>query len=151
SGIPVDYPTYDLNIRTNGLNEADEMNLYRPNALLDSPYGPSDLVWLYRPQGVGGSALSSRLANLAPVSFTNRIDGQRRRRLFALESWESNQFIWANDNPQNVFPYNSRFAPTASASFTALSASMGSFVVAPSVAHRNGKINLNYPLPVSND
>ena len=47
------------------------MNLYRPNALLDSPYGPADLEWLYRSQDVDGPSLSSRLANLAPVSFTN--------------------------------------------------------------------------------
>src|SRR5262249_12097956 len=113
-GIPCAYPTYDLNIRTNGLNEADEMSLYRPNALMDSPYGPADLEWLYRSQDVDGAAMTSRLASLAPVSFTNTIDGLRRRRLFALESWETNQFVWANDNPQNAFPFNSRFAPTAS-------------------------------------
>ena len=53
-GSPTRYPTYDLNIRTNGLNEADEMNLYRPNALLDSPFGPADLEWLYRSQDVDG-------------------------------------------------------------------------------------------------
>ena len=151
AGIPIDYPTYDLNIRTNGLNDADEMSLYQPNALMDMLYGPADLEWLYRPQDVDGSALSSRLAKLAPVSFTNSIDGVRRRRLFALEGWESNQFIWANDNPQNAFPLNSRFAPTANASFAVASAALGSYVAAPSVAHRDRKINLNYPLPVSND
>ena len=91
---------------------------------------------------------------MAPVSFTNTIDGQRRRRLFAVESWESNQFVWANDNPQNAFPFNSRFAPTANASFATASAAenrvvrWGGF---PSLAHRDQKINLNYPLPVSND
>ena len=121
TGIPDAYPTYDLSIRTNGLNEADEMNLYRPNPLLDSPYGPPDLEWLYRSQDVDGPSLLSRLADLAPVSFTNTIDGQRRRRLFAVESWESNKFVWANDNPQNAFPFNSRFAPTANASFATAS------------------------------
>ena len=151
SGIPQAYPSYDLNIRTNGLNEADEMNLYRPSALLDSPYGPADLEWLYRSQDVDSSSLTSRLASLAPISFTNTIDGTRRRRLFAIESWESNQFAWANDNPQNAFPFNSRFAPTASPSFAAAGASLGSFVAAPSLAHRDRRINLNYPLPVSND
>ena len=84
-GIPGAYPTYDLSIRTNGLNEADEMNLYRPDPLLDSAYGPSDLEWLYRQQDVDGSSLISRLQYLAPVSFTNTIDGQRRRRLFSLD------------------------------------------------------------------
>ena len=151
AGIPDGYPTYDLNIRTNGLNEADEMSLYRPNALMDSPYGPADLEWLYRPQDVDCDSLSSRLANLAPVSFTNSVDGLRRRRLFAVESWDSNQYVWANDNPQNAFPFNSRFSPTASPSFAAASAALGSYVAAPSLAHRDRKINLNCPLPVSND
>ncbi len=151
SGIPVGYPTYDLNIRTNGLNEADELSLYRPNALFDSPYGPADLEWLYRSQDVDGHTLCSRLANLAPISFTNTIDGLRRRRLFALESWEPDQFVWANDNPQNAFPFNSRFAPTASPSFAAASVLSGSYVAAPALAQRDRKVNLNYPLPVSND
>ena len=151
AGIPDAYPTYDLSIRTNGLNEADEMNLYRPNPLLDSPFAPPDLEWLYRSQDVDGPSLLSRLADLAPISFTNTIDGQRRRRLFAVESWESNQFDWANDNPQNAFPFNSRFAPTANASFATASAAIGSYVAAPALAHRDQKINLNYPLPVSND
>ncbi len=151
SGIPIDYPTYDQNIRTNGLNDADELSLYQPNALMDKPYAPADLEWLYRPQDVDGSSLSSRLANLAPVSFTNSIDGVRRRRLFAVESWETNQFVWANDDPQNAFPLNSRFAPTANASFAVVSAGLGSYVAAPSLAHADRKINLNYPLPVSND
>ncbi len=151
AGIPDGYPTYDLNIRTNGLNEADEMNLYRPNALMDSPFAPPDLEWLYRSQDVDGPSLLSRLADLAPISFTNTIDGQRRRRLFAVESWESNQFDWANDNPQNAFPFNSRFAPTANASFATASTALGSYVAAPSLAHHDRKIDLNYPLPVSND
>jgi hypothetical protein len=127
------------------------MSLYLPKALLDKPYGHADLEWLYRPRDVDGSSLSSRFANLAPVSFTNSFDGVRRRRLFATESWESNQFVWANDNPQNVFPFNSRFAPTANASFAVASAELGSYVAAPSLAHADRKINLNYPLPVSND
>ena len=107
--LPTTLPTYDLSIRTNGLNEADEMNLYRPDPLLDSAYGPADLEWLYRQQDVDGSSLVSRLQYLAPVSFTNTIDGQRRRRLFSLDSWELNNFVWTNDNPGNVFPNNSNF------------------------------------------
>ena len=83
-------PTYDTtvnaHVHSDGLNEADEMNLYTPNPLLDSPFGPSDLEWLYRQQDVDGSSLTSRLSQLAPISFTNTIDGQRRRRLFALDS-----------------------------------------------------------------
>ena len=80
------------------------MNLYSPNPLLDSPFGPSDLEWLYRQQDVDGATLTSRLSQLAPISFTNTIDGQRRRRLFALDSWETNNFVWANDNPGGASP-----------------------------------------------
>ncbi len=112
------------------------------------------LEWLYRPRRHRRQLrLSSRAGcqPWAPVSFTNSIDGVRRRRLFAVESWETNQFVWANDNPQNAFPFNSRFSPTANASFAVASAALGSYVAAPSVAHRDRKINLNYPLPVSND
>ena len=48
------------------------MNLYQPNAQLDSPFGFGDLEWLYRQQDVDGASLTSRLAQLAPISFTNR-------------------------------------------------------------------------------
>ena len=84
---------------TDGLNDADEMNLYVPNPLADSPFGPADLEWLYRQQDVDGSSLVSRLAQLAPVSFTNPIDGQRRRRLFATDSWEMNNFRLGQRQP----------------------------------------------------
>ena len=134
---------------TDGLNDADEMNLYVPNPQADSPFGPADLEWLYRQQDVDGSSLVSRLAQLAPVSFTNPIDGQRRRRLFATDSWEMNNFAWANDNPGNAFPTNYNFASDANAGFPYLGAAPG--LPTPSLAQRDKKINLNYPLPVSND
>ncbi|MGO9921897.1 MAG: hypothetical protein ACLQIB_45285 [Isosphaeraceae bacterium] len=149
SEMPTYYPTYDFavnaSVNSDGLNEADEMNLYTYNPLLDSPYGPSDLEWLYRLQDVDGSSLSSRLKQLAPISFTNGVDGQRRRRLFALDTWESNGFAWANDNPGGVFPTNSTFTNTQNASFVQAG------LATPALAHRDRKINLNYPLPVSND
>jgi hypothetical protein len=171
--IPGAYPTYDAALpgQIDGLNEADEMNLYTQNPLLDSPFGPSDLEWLYRQQDVDGSSLTSRMKDLAPISFTNTIDGQRRRRLFAIDSWELNNYVWANDNPGNAFPNNSSFTAvrtpnlpydTSDASFATLSAVAGSFFGAngtelngknfwaPALAHRQKKINLNYPLPVSN-
>ena len=99
------------------------MNLYVPNALHRCPRtAPADLEWLYRQQDVDGGSLVSRLASLAPVSFTNTIDGQRRRRLFSLDSWELNNFVWTNDNPGNVFPNNSNFfTATQNASFLQLS------------------------------
>jgi hypothetical protein len=184
-GTPTTYPTYNTSIRNEGLNEADEMNLYTLNPLLDSPFGPSDLEWLYRQQDVDGATLTSRLARLAPISFTNTIDGQRRRRLVALDSWEMNNLTWTNDNPGThaapfgAFSNNSRFysanlSPTlanplptllrdpvsgvlinvTNADHTSLSAIQGSNTVywtTPSLAQRDKKINLNFPLPVSNN
>ena len=125
------------------------MNLYVPNPQADSPFGPTDLEWLYRQQDVDGRSLVSRLAQLAPVSFTNPIDGQRRRRLFTTDSWEMNNFAWANDNPGNAFPNNHNFALNANAGFPYLGAAPG--LPTPSLVQRDKKINLNYPLPVSND
>ena len=168
TAYPDAFNTYDNKVnssrRLSLVNEADEMNLYAPNPLLDSPYGPSDLEWLYRQADVDGVNLTSRLSQLAPVSFTNTIDGQRRRRLYALDSWESNSFVWANDNPgapglpngTGVFAHNSWFTPTQSPTFSVLGANPNLFnnpnvLPTPSLAHRDKKINLNYPLPVSND
>src|SRR5208337_1162460 len=120
--LPGTLPTYDTSanakVASDGLNEADELNLYAPNAQLDSPFGFNDLEWLYRQQDVDGSSLTSRLQYLAPVSFTNNLDGQRRRRLYALDSWETNSFAWTNDNPGNVFPNNTSFSPSFTGALT---------------------------------
>ena len=170
SYLPGTLPTYDPSVNgkvnSDGLNEADEMNLYVPNAQLDTPFGYGDLEWLYRQQDVDGGSLASRLAQLAPVSFTNPVDGQRRRRLFALDSWEMNNFAWTNDNPGGLaFAYNARFTPNSDAGFTTLNVpAVTNANIAglpnptnaapsptPSLAQRDKKINLNYPLPVSND
>ena len=81
------------------------MNLYTPNPLLDSPFGPGDLEWLYRQQDVDGASLSSRLSQLAPISFTNAIDGPRRRRLFALDSLGPEQLrLDQRQSRRNAFP-----------------------------------------------
>ena len=162
-------PTYDVHVNglpstnSDGLNEADEMNLYVPNAQLDSLFGYGDLEWLYRQQDVDGNSLTSRLAQLAPISFTNTVDGQRRRRLFALDSWELNNYVWTNDNPGNVFPTNRQFTFNLTppfppypqdASFLQLGLNQlpsNPQLPAPSLVHRDKKINLNYPLPVSNN
>ncbi len=149
NGDPVAFPTYDYfvnaTVKSDGLNDADEMNLYHPNPLVDSPFGPGDIEWLYRQQDVDGASLSSRLLSLAPISFTNTLDGSRRRKMFALDSWDLNNFVWANDNPSNAFSTNSRFLLGANASMFNLGG------LTPTLAHRDKKINLNYPLPVSND
>jgi hypothetical protein len=157
--LPSTLPTYDAavnaHLASDGLNEADEMNLYQPNPQLDAPFSFSDLEWLYRKQDVDGASLTSRLAQLAPISFTNTVDGQRRRRLYALDSWETNSYAWASDNPGNAFPNNSRFGSNTDASYhnwaspPAIVTPPG--LAAPALAHRDKKINLNYPLPVSND
>ncbi len=108
-------------------DEADEMNLYVKNHF-DMPFGPSDLEWLYRKQDVDGSTLSSRLSQLAPVSFNNPADGLTRRRMFSTDAFDLISFAYANDNPgqyagayygassDHNFTYNSRFAPNASPS-----------------------------------
>ncbi len=162
---PQQFPTYNSTTnssqRLDGVNEADEMNLYTRNPLYDSPYGPSDLEWLYRQQDVDGADMTSRLSQLAPISFTNGIDGQRRRRLYSLESWETNKFAWTSDNPAaplfpaGAFGNNSKFAVAQNAGAASSSANLNAgntgFVALPSLAHGDKKINLNYPLPVSND
>ncbi|MGA7502130.1 MAG: hypothetical protein WBX00_36015, partial [Isosphaeraceae bacterium] len=216
--LPGKFPTYDAsvngNVNSDGLNEADEMNLYVPNAQLDSPFGYGDLEWLYRQQDVDGGSLVSRLAQLAPISFSNPVDGLRRRRLFALDSWDLNSFVWTNDNPGNAFPNNTSFSPSftgtlasgmntvtgitytslspgqtiggngippgttivavstgsitlsanatvtgteqlnvlnQNASFAQLGVNQNATLPTPALAQRDKKINLNYPLPVSND
>jgi large repetitive protein len=142
-------PTFSATINSNqahvgsALNEADEMDLYNPNRL-DAAFGPADIEWLYRQQDVDGISLQSRLQSLAPISFMNSLDGVRRRRMFTTDMWELNNYVWANDNPSNAFSFNSSFTQVGSASSVALG------IAKPSVAHRDKRINLNFPLPVSN-
>lgn len=182
NAAPTSVPTFDQFINSEtmtiggavtaqpsaSLNEADEMSLYQPT-VTDAPYGHSDLEWLYRQQDTDGASLSSRLKDLAPISFTNPADGQRRRRLFSVETWESNGFVWANDTPLDDpqfplagtgtdFTSNSTFTSSQSAGLHSLSYNRSvanglpaiAPVSLPSVAHRGRKINLNFPLPVSN-
>ncbi len=190
--IPTSLPTYDYyataangpvpfaqgtnaTVHSDGLNDADEMNYYYPNPLYDSAFGPGDIEWLYRKQDVDGATLSSRLSQLAPVSFMNGLDGARRRRLYALDSADLNTFSWTNDNPVQptfvagptgitqllapAFPNNSRFTANTNAGFQAGAAGTTpgllmpgvSGLLTPALAQRDKKVNLNYPLPVSND
>ena len=179
-------PTYDINVNSQAgspaLDEADELDPEEPE-FGDAPFHGPDLEWLYRQHDQDGQLLSSRLAKLAPISFTNPVDGMRRRRLFSLDSWEPTTYVWANDNPGNAFSNNSRFRPEANASFANLNVTAGNItafpaypwqqfnpggvptnpnlpsapnplrgwpVATPPFAHRDRKINLNIPLPVSN-
>ena len=78
-----------------------------------------------------------------------------------------NNFVWTNDNPGNGFPNNSNFTATPATTYPVceqcdvrrrrergipdISTAAHRAVPTPSLAHRDKKINLNYPLPVSND
>ena len=162
---PTSFPTYDYvvnaSVRSDGLNDADETNLYVPNKY-DTPYTFNDLQWLYRQQDVDGATLTSNLKQLAPASLTNGLDGARRRRLFSVDSWDLNSFSFSTDNPAGQFPNNSQFNPTALGGYSGMTQN-GGFLTqgqsagfplgysTPGLAQRDKKINLNLPLPVSND
>src|SRR5205823_6225074 len=91
-----------------GWNDPDEINFYRPNRN-DAPFGPTDLEWLYRSQDIDGTSLTSRLGDLAPISFNHPVEKLTRRRTFSVETWERNNFVFAHDNPDGVtFANNSR-------------------------------------------
>jgi large repetitive protein len=133
------------------MGEADQMDLFNPKPY-DAPFGFQDLEWLYRKHDTDGASLSSRLGALIPTAF-NQTDVTHSR-LFSLESWENNSYVWSPDNPGNVFPQNHRFATGASASFdatvqgyTVAGVKYTSPVTAPSVLHKGRKINLNFPFP----
>ena len=181
-------------------HEADEMNLYAPTQE-DQPFNTTDLEWLYRLQDVDGGSLYSRLAYLAPLSFLNPIDGLRRRRMFALDTFDTTTFSWAPDdvlgnsfanstqgvnsvgdqfvnnttfgypngtNPSFVSMSNAGFmhlstgttgleGQTTSTSSSTVFGQLGGTqatnqlgMPTPQLAHRDRRINLNYPLPVSN-
>ncbi|MDG3003329.1 hypothetical protein [Paludisphaera mucosa] len=148
-----------------GLNEAAEMSLYQPNSA-DRPFGHTDLEWLYRAHDQDGASLSSRLSELAPLSFRDSADALRRRRLYSIDTWDTNSITWANDNPGNRFSDNRRFGSKANTGLRTLSdldtadPDYVPYVAAstvkkvqshtPSLVQRDRKINLNYPLPVSN-
>ncbi|WP_422931307.1 hypothetical protein [Singulisphaera sp. PoT] len=170
SSLPTTTPTFDValnsNLGTLALDEADEMNLYQASNK-DHPYSFSDLEWLYRLQDTDGGHLQSRLSSLAPISFLNPGDGHRRRRMFSIDSWDPTNFVWANDNPYNLFPNNSRFKPNDSANAVVASSyananptstypqtlnpAISPIFGIPPIALRDRRINLNFPLPVSND
>lgn len=150
-----------------GRDLAHEVNLYRPDPS-DRPYTTADLEWLYRQQDVDGAQLDSRLKYLAPISFVYSPDAPMRRKMFSVETWDLNNFSWAYDNPAGVFPNNTLFGPAANGSasiatlnnptiplispgLTASFINGGGVLSTPAHAHRNRKINLNAPFPVTND
>ncbi len=127
---------------------ADEMNPY-VSTVLDSPFGVHDLEWLYRSHDVDGASLHSRLSQLAPISFADKTlaprDGIMRRNMFSGDTFDLINFVYAHDNPDGAtFSNNSRFATGVGASL----ANLG--MPTPQLALGDRKINLNFPLPVSN-
>ncbi|MFO0956958.1 MAG: hypothetical protein U0800_05755 [Isosphaeraceae bacterium] len=152
-----------------GRDLAHEVNLYRPDSS-DRPYTNHDLEWLYRQQDVDGANLESRLKYLAPVSFVYSPDAPMRRKMFSVETWELNNFTWAYDNPAGAFPNNTSFGPILASAgnasiislnnptvplispgLTASYLNTGNVLSTPAYAHRNRKINLNAPFPITND
>ena len=140
------------------LNDSTEMKLYGPTEL-DEPFNPSDLEWLYRKQDIDGGSLSSRLPSLAPVSVTNTLasngdprvnDGVMRSRMLSTEVWDLNNFAMGA-NPligSSYLDYTVNILNTRNVGG-------GNAVpinqVGLSIAHRDRRINLNYPLPTLQD
>jgi hypothetical protein len=158
-----------------GLNDASEMNLYVPTQV-DAPFGPGDLEWLYRQQDIDGRSLTSRLAQLAPISFTNTFDlsavspqaaatdGLARRRMFSIESWDLNTYAVGHGTnmvqPTAALPTSSSyvdFAVDLAAQRRVGADAAGNPILIPirqtglGLAHRERRINLNLPVPVSSN
>lgn len=162
------------------LDEADEQNLYDTSEQFDSPFRGTDLADLYLKDPAyddanTGNTISSRIVQLAieslgfvaspqPLSSTGATPEQQLynrwpvnpRKLFSHESWDTNRFSWANDNPGGVFGApgsiagNANFNANQSASLPNLSFNAaGDFFnfPTPSIAAGDRRINLNFPLP----
>ena len=153
---------------SDGLNEADEMNLYAPNPLLDSPFGPSDLEWLYRQQDVDGG-VADQPAGAARAGQLHQHD-RRPAAAPALSRSTAGRRTTSpgpTTTPAAPSPTTARSHRISADRHSTLNvpaltnASIASLVQPernarlrrrpPSLAHRDKKINLNYPLPVSND
>ena len=148
---------------------SDLADLYLANSLYDDPSDPisSRLVNLSGP----GEALkvyakpdpkhSAPLLPMDPNFESPEIQQYKRwqvnpRKLFSHETWDTNRFSWANDNPGNVFGVpatpagNANFLWNQSASAPNLSFNAaGDFLhfPTPSLALGDRRINLNFPLP----
>ncbi len=119
------------------LNEDSQLNLFQREPF-DNIFGAEDLEWLYRVQDTDGTSLSSRLPKLVqhitgPGTYYSAFEdddtanggltAQTRRRLYSVDFWDLNRFSWSQNN----------FSPGNT----------------PSLMHGNKKLNLNYPLPIS--
>lgn len=107
-----------------GYQEAAQLNLYRQEPY-DEPFNNQDLEWLLRRGDKDGTSLSSRLESLFPDYLVNNPNQALYRNLFSVESWEPNASTWAVQ-PNGVDAY----------------------LTGSHIAHRDRRINLNFPLPV---
>ena len=143
------------------LNEASQLDLYKKTPY-DAPYGPADQEWLNRYGDVDQSGLHSRLSTVAegrnlqdyvgnatqqtvyggyPNLFTDPANGSVKRNLFSVESWDVGTWAAPTFSLLNVFgvPLNN----TAQ--------KMPGTGAMPSLMHGGKRINLNLPLPPSNE
>ena len=167
-------------------DEADEQNLYDESDQFDSPFRASDLADLYLANSTyddSSDPISSRVVNLSGQGEAFRVYSKpdpthsaplinesaelqqynrwpvSPRKLFAHESWDTNRFSWANDNPGNAFGSpaslsgNANFLWNQSASSPTMSSNASGNLLQfpmPSVALGDRRINLNFPLPAYN-
>jgi hypothetical protein len=146
---PDQFPPNGWNYRGGSLalNDSNEMRLYGPSTL-DEPFTATDLEWLYRRRDADSRSLSSRLAQLAPVSLTNPVDGEARGKLFSTDAWDLNTFAMGSNAliGQSYLDHRVNILATRD---------LGGGVQIPiqqvglSVAFRDRRINLNYPLPAA--
>ncbi|MDB5349438.1 MAG: hypothetical protein JWN86_685 [Planctomycetota bacterium] len=125
-----------------GLQEAAQMNVYDKTAY-DANFGVSDQEYIDRKGDVDAAILSTRLRNLVPALDINAT----MRNMFATDSWEIGTSAAPTATMGSTFGF-----PRAN---TALSdGSLPKFegvANLPSLMHGGRRINLNLPLPVSDD
>ena len=125
---------------------ADESNLYQPSRY-DALFGPQDLEWLYRQHDVDGASLDSRLKYLAPISFNHPVDGQRRRRLFSLETWETNKYIARTGVDAGIDGQNANFGGPLVNSHGSVLATPVAPIVNPTAAQQTSLPYYSRPFP----
>ena len=122
------------------------MNLYEKTAY-DSPFGFGSQEWLDRKGDIDDAALDQRLARLLPDVLVNDTNAALKRRLFSIESWELNTWAAPVTTMGTVFGVPAANPKTIDGNWQEFD-STGTL---PALMHGGRKINLNLPLPVSDD
>ncbi len=157
-----------LNVGHPLMNNASEMNLYSYDGG-DEPFSLIDLDWLYNNPDKDPGTPTSRLAQLAPVSLNNTYtlngtystlpgtitDSQMRKRFLTTEAWDLNSFAMGT-NPQigSYLDYTVNVTAARAVQWDntgAILAAVPINQVGMSIAHRDRRVNLNFPLPLSNN